>query len=156
MNVEKWIEVHKRRNKYAAMSFINKEIETSEALEILDKYNIADKKIIENLIDENDKKHLKAISIRQLRNLTLLDKVQDRLRVELNDTIVKVRKLESQREFNSIVARMRTFIDEIEDFKSKNSFNHNINNDNDNDFNISKDNKARSQLYEYDPFNSEL
>lgn len=156
MNVEKWIEVHKRRNKYAAMSFINKEIETSEALEILDKYNIADKKIIENLIDENDKKHLKAISIRQLRNLTLLDKVQERLRVELNDTIVKVRKLESQREFNSIVARMRTFIDEIEDFKSKNSFNHNINNDNDNDFNISKDNKARSQLYEYDPFNSEL
>lgn len=49
-------------------------------------------------------------SIRELTDLTVLDRIQSQIRVELEENLKSLRKLESQNEFNSIVARIRDFL----------------------------------------------
>jgi hypothetical protein len=55
-----------------------------------------------------------ATSYRELRNLSLLDKIDKRLRNELQKTIRNIIRLQSQQEFNSIVERIKLFLEEIE------------------------------------------
>lgn len=141
MNVDKWIEIHKRRNKRAALGLIVQNMEQEEAMEIFEKYSITNKNLINELIDKDKSKQTRTISIRQLRNLTLLDKVHERLRLELEETVKKVRRLEAQREFNSIVDRIRYFIDEVEEFQLTSDSNNKL---------VKNDKISKIKLYEYD------
>jgi len=49
-------------------------------------------------------------SRRELSDLTVLDRIHSHMRVELEENLKNLRKLETQNEFNSIVARIREFL----------------------------------------------
>lgn len=49
-------------------------------------------------------------SRRELSELTVLDRIQAQIRAELEENIKSLRKLETQNEFNSIVAKIRDFL----------------------------------------------
>lgn len=49
-------------------------------------------------------------SRRELSELTVLDRIQAQIRNELEENMKSLRKLETQNEFNSIVAKIREFL----------------------------------------------
>ena len=49
-------------------------------------------------------------SRRELSELTVLDRIQAQIRAELEENMKSLRKLETQNEFNSIVAKIRDFL----------------------------------------------
>lgn len=131
MSVDKWIEVHKRRNNRTANEFLNR----NERIKLLNqkvKEQLNLKRMQsamnreaerepevtedeapdyhESLAKLNSLKKLKYRSRRELSDLTVLDKIQNRIKLELEENLRNLRKLESQNEFNSVVAKIKNFL----------------------------------------------
>ena len=78
------------------------------------------------------------LSRRELIDMTVLDKMQDRIKHELQENLRTIRKIQSQNEFNSIVAKIKNFLSEVEDFKYRNVVNQDFKN------------RKSIKLYEYE------
>ena len=121
MNVDKWIEVHKRQNTNRAISLLQKNvIKTKKQREEMSKLkkNIEEVKL-NNLNDETTNADPnKSRSRRQLVEITVLDKVQSRLKLQLIEKLKILRQMETQNEFNIIVRRIKDFLDDMEGFKN--------------------------------------
>ena len=113
MSVDKWIEVHKRFNTKAAVKLITKD---KKLKKLTEKYNL----IEENDLEEEEliTRKNKSLSIRELSEMTVLDKLQSRIKMEILENLRNMKKIESQTEFNSIVMKIKRFLKEIEEFKS--------------------------------------
>lgn len=109
MNVEKWIGIHRRRS--ANTMLASQADSSSQDEEFFAKY--------EFLSAPNQKK---SRSIRELSDLTMLDKVQERIRRDINEKIKNLRKIESKNEFNAIVNRIKAFLDDLENPLETSSF----------------------------------
>ena len=131
MDVDKWIEIHRRRNTLKAVNLLNKNI-------ILP----GEEKTEDSFVKAKTLKK-ETRSRRQLIDITVLDKVQNRVKQELEENLRRLRKIESQTEFNSIVSRIKGFLTEIEDFKD-NSL---VSMESDQSYD-----KNRIRLYEYNFF----
>lgn len=125
MDVDKWVEVHKRRNTNTAVHLIKKNVKLTKKAQ--DQMSILNKKLEEvklsNLKDQflEDNDPSKSRSIRTLSEMTVLDKVENRLKRQLMEKLRILRKLESQNEFNQIVDKIKGFLDDIEEFKCENN-----------------------------------
>lgn len=118
MSVDKWIEVHKRRN--------GRNGGGESVMSRNERMKMLNEKLKEKLGEHeaqlppataaahghhgDERKNLKFRSRRELSDLTVLDKIQSRIRLELEENLKNLRKLESQNEFNSIVAKIREFL----------------------------------------------
>lgn len=111
MSVEKWIEIHRRRSGIAAPNLTSQTESVSQDEDFYAKY--------EFFSVPNQKK---SRSIREISELTMLDKVQERIRKEINEKIKNLRKIESKNEFNAIVNRIKAFLDELENPLMESSF----------------------------------
>ena len=110
MSIDNWLGA-KQRIKKGCISFKNNN--EKDALDIIARYNIGDNQFFNELLEFNSL-NKKATSYRELRNLSLLDKIDKRLRNELNVTIRNIIRLQSQQEFHLIVLKIKTFLEEIE------------------------------------------
>jgi hypothetical protein len=148
MDVDKWLEVHKHRNKAAAMKLLNikqKDIKIEE--------KINDKKLTPmNINDKDPGEKMKMVknsrSKYELSDLTVLDRVQRRIRLELEQNMKQIVRQQHQSDFNDIVARIKVFLSETENFKRSTGITIDI----DNISNTNKDNSTTRQiirLYEY-------
>lgn len=127
MSIDKWIEAHSNRNKKVVF---NKLMSNRKAPSISNQLSEKDQNLFNELI-ENTKIDKNKISYRDLRNMTLLDKIQEQLKSELDESIKRVYRLKAQQEFNSIVSKIRVFLEK--DY---------------NDSNI-KNKRMKPKLYEY-------
>jgi hypothetical protein len=126
MDVDKWLEVHKRSNTKMAISLIRKNVKSSSQQK-QDKIN---KKIEEiqlndgmnkktNSNDDADTKgSSRSRSIRELSEATVLDKVEKRLKLQLIEKLKILRKIEAQNEFHLIKERIDNFLQDMESFKT--------------------------------------
>jgi hypothetical protein len=114
MSVDKWIEVHKRFNTKAAVKLITKD---QKLKKLTERYNLIEEKDLEE--EEEITRKNKSLSIRELSEMTVLDKLQTRIKMELLENLRYMKKIESQTEFNSIVMKIKRFLNEIEEFKSQ-------------------------------------
>lgn len=103
MSVEKWIGIHRRRSGIAVPDSTAQTESVSQEEDFFGKY--------EFFSVPNQKK---SRSIREISELTMLDKVQERIRKEINEKIKHLRKIESKNEFNAIVNRIKQFLDQLE------------------------------------------
>ena len=97
MSVEKWIEVHKRQNRQTALDFLNKNIVVIDPKE--------SQSYVQKKMDKPESK-----SRRELADSTLLDKVQKQVKDELQQTLKKIKRVETNNEFNSLVDKIRNFL----------------------------------------------
>ena len=97
MSVEKWIEVHKRQNRQTALDFLNKNIVVIDPKE--------SQSYVQKKMDKPESK-----SRRELADSTLLDKVQKQVKDELQQTLKKIKRVETNNEFNSLVDKIRGFL----------------------------------------------
>ncbi|RNA36993.1 hypothetical protein BpHYR1_011930 [Brachionus plicatilis] len=111
MNVEKWIGIHRRRSANAMLNLASQTDSVSQDEDFFDKYEFL-----------SEPKQKKSRSIRELSELTMLDKVQERIRRDINEKIKNLRKIESKNEFNAIVNRIKAFLDELENPLETSSF----------------------------------
>ncbi len=102
MSVEKWIEVHTRQNRQTALDFLNKNIIVIDPNER--------QSYIQKKMDKPESK-----SRRELADHTLLDKVQKQVKDELQQTLKKIKRVETNNEFNSLVDKIREFLYKWED-----------------------------------------
>jgi len=117
MSVDKWIEVHKRFNTKAAVKLITKD---KKLKKLTEKYNLIEENNVEEEVEEEEiTRKNKSLSIRELSEMTVLDKLQTRIKMELLENLRNMKKIESQTEFNSIVMKIKRFLNEIEEFKSQ-------------------------------------
>ncbi len=97
MSVEKWIEVHKRQNRQTALDFLNKNIVVIDPKE--------SQSYVQKKMNKPESK-----SRRELADSTLLDKVQKQVKNELQQTLKKIKRVETNNEFNSLVDKIRSFL----------------------------------------------
>ena len=97
MNVDKWIEVHKRQNRQTALDFLNKNILVHNSK---DNSTYTEKKMIKT----------GSKSRRELANSTVLDNVQKTVKRELEETLKKIKRVETNNEFNSLVDKVKNFL----------------------------------------------
>jgi transcriptional regulator with PAS, ATPase and Fis domain len=102
MSVEKWIEVHTRKNRQTALDFLNKNIIVIDPNQ--------SQSYIQKKMDKPESK-----SRRELADHTLLDKVQKQVKDELQQTLKKIKRVETNNEFNSLVDKIRVFLYKWED-----------------------------------------
>ena len=107
MSIDKWIEAHSNRNKKVVF---NQLMSNRKAPSISNQLSEKDQNLFNELI-ENTKIDKNKISYRDLRNMTLLDKIQEQLKSELDESIKRVYRLKAQQEFNSIVSKIRVFLE---------------------------------------------
>ena len=107
MSIDKWIEAHSNRNKKVVF---NQLMSNRKAPSISNQLSERDQNLFNELI-ENTKIDKNKISYRDLRNMTLLDKIQEQLKSELDESIKRVYRLKAQQEFNSIVSKIRVFLE---------------------------------------------
>jgi hypothetical protein len=110
MTIDNWLDAKKRITKNSISS---KNKHEKDAIDMIARYNIGDNQFYNELLELNSLNKT-ATSYRELRNLSLLDKIDKRLRNELQKTIRNIIRLQSQQEFNSIVERIKLFLEEIE------------------------------------------
>ncbi len=127
LSIDKWIEVHSNRNKKVVF---NQLMSNRKASSTLNQLSEKDQNLFNELI-ENTKIDKNKISYRDLKNMTLLDKIQEQLKSELDESIKRVYRLKAQQEFNWIVSKIRVFLEK--DY---------------NDSNI-KNKRMKPKLYEY-------
>jgi hypothetical protein len=127
LSIDKWIEVHSNRNKKVVF---NQLMSNRKAPSTLNQLSEKDQNLFNELI-ENTKIDKNKISYRDLKNMTLLDKIQEQLKSELDESIKRVYRLKAQQEFNWIVSKIRVFLEK--DY---------------NDSNI-KNKRMKPKLYEY-------
>lgn len=96
MEVDKWLKAHKRRGVNTVDEVLSKKDSSGKA---------------------------KLRSIRELKDLTVYEHVQERARQESEERKIAMRKNKSANEFNSVVARIKRFLYDIKAFDSVNSFN---------------------------------
>jgi hypothetical protein len=107
LSIDKWIEAHSNRNKKVVF---NQLMSNRKAPSISNQLSEKDQNLFNELI-ENTKIDKNKISYRDLRNMTLLDKIQEQLKSELDESIKRVYRLKAQQEFNSIVSKIRVFLE---------------------------------------------
>lgn len=127
LSIDKWIEAHSNRNKKVVF---NQLMSNRKAPSTLNQLSEKDQNLFNELI-ENTKIDKNKISYRDLKNMTLLDKIQEQLKSELDESIKRVYRLKAQQEFNWIVSKIRVFLEK--DY---------------NDSNI-KNKRMKPKLYEY-------
>ena len=108
MPVDKWIEVHKRRNKCTALHFLNKNILLTDGKEN-DSY-------VKNKMAKTQSK-----SVRELIATTVLDNVQKKVKVELEQTLKNIKRIETNTEFNMLIDKVRYFLHDWEEENVPNS-----------------------------------
>ena len=131
MTIDKWIEIHRRRNNSIELKNLSVNVENKNLISDNLNNNKNDKLFKKDVKNENLRSiHVnKSKSRREIDDLMSLDKMQKRLSDEIEEKLKLLRKLESRNEFNSIVTRIKSFLDDVEQFKH-----YNINDDYKNKF----------------------
>jgi hypothetical protein len=119
MDVDKWVEVHKRRNTNQAARMLKRDMKTkAQCNEMNELTRKIDGVKLESENEPVNDDGNKSRSIRELSEMTVLDKVQSKLKVQLIAKLKVLRKMETQNEFNLIVERIKYFLNDVEMFKS--------------------------------------
>lgn len=127
MSIDKWVNIHMRRNNRKALTMMRGSVRSKRQKEVLTSFS---KKIEEisrgddEQEGENNHENSHSRSLRELKELTVLDHVQKRLKRKMHERIKLLRRAESQQEFGILVGRMKYFLDDIEDFKCNNNIIH--------------------------------
>ncbi|CAF0779362.1 unnamed protein product [Brachionus calyciflorus] len=101
MDVDKWINVHKRRS-----TIISKDLN----------HQINGNDLLKNLEIYSKSSQTKSRSIRELSELTVLDLIQERKNREIKENIRNLRRKHALNEFNSIVVRIKAFLDDLDNY----------------------------------------